>query len=243
MDYGLYTAFLGMRSRQRTLDAQANNIANASTTGFKAERLIYSTIEAKEKGNSDRQNLIAGVAVSGATDFSAGAIRETGRSLDVAIDGDAFLQIETPRGTRYTRAGNLTLDANGQLVTHNGDLVVGQAGAITVPPGGEISIGEDGTLSVGKNAFDQLKLVRFENPTAALTKEGDSLFMTTGTEKPLENVTARVQQGALESSNINTVSEMVAMINNNREFESLQKSMSLLMNDLGRKIAGEIGKI
>lgn len=243
MNYGLYTAFLGMRSRQRTLDAQANNIANASTTGFKAERLIYSTIEAKEKAKNDRQNLIAGVAASSATDFSAGAIRETGRSLDVAIDGDAFLQIETPRGTRYTRAGNLTLDANGQLVTHNGDLVVGQSGAITVPPGGEISIGEDGTLSLGKNAFDQLKLVRFENPTKALTKEGDSLFMTTGAEKPLENVASRVQQGALESSNINTVAEMVAMINNNREFESLQKSMSLLMNDLGRKIAGEIGKI
>lgn len=243
MDYGLYTAFLGMRARQRTLDAQANNIANASTTGFKAERLIYSNIEARKKGESDRQNLIAGVVAAGATDFSAGAIRETGRSLDVAIDGDAFLQIETPRGTRYTRAGNLTLDANGQLVTHNGDLVVGQGGAITVPPGGEISIGEDGSLSVGKNSFDKLKLVRFENPTAALTKEGDSLFMTTGRETPLENVNSRVQQGALETSNINTVSEMVAMINNNREFESLQKSMSLLMNDLGRKIAGEIGKI
>lgn len=244
MDYGLYTAFLGMRSRQRTLDAQANNIANASTTGFKAERLLYSAVEAQKRGTGDRQELVAGVKTTGATDFSAGSIRETGRSLDVAIDGDAFLQIETPRGTRYTRAGNLTLDANGQLVTHNGDLVVGTRGAITVPPaGGEISIGEDGTLSVGKNSFDKLKLVRFNNPTAALTKEGNSLFMTTGAETPLENVNSRVQQGALESSNINTVSEMVAMINNNREFESLQKSMSLLMNDLGRKIAGEIGKI
>lgn len=243
MDYGLYTAFLGMRSRQRTLDVQANNIANASTTGFKAERLIYSAIEAAKKGSGDRQKIVAGVQTSSATDFSAGALRETGRSLDVAIDGDAFLQIETARGTRYTRAGNLTLDASGQLVTHNGDLVVGDGGAITVPPGGEISIGEDGTLSVGKNSFGKLKLVRFDNPTAALTKEGDSLFALTGSEQPQDNVNSRVQQGALESSNINTVSEMVAMINNNREFESLQKSMSLLMNDLGRKIAGEIGKI
>jgi flagellar basal-body rod protein FlgF len=244
MDYGLYTAFLGMRSRQRTLDAQANNIANASTTGFKAEKMLYSAIEAKERGTGDRQELVAGVETTASTDFSAGAIRETGRTLDVAIDGDAFLQIQTPRGTRFTRAGNLTLDSSGQLVTHNGDLVVGSGGAITVPPGsGEISIGEDGTLSIGKESFDKLKLVRFNNPTAALTKEGDSLFMMTGKEAALENVNSRVQQGALESSNINTVSEMVAMINNNREFESLQKSMSLLMNDLGRKIAGEIGKI
>lgn len=241
MDNGLYTAFLGMRARQRTLDAMANNIANASTTGFKSERLIYSAIEAEKKGTGDRQNLVAGVSASSGTDFSAGAIRETGRSLDVAIDGDAFLQIQTPRGIRYTRAGNLSLDAGGQLVTKNGDLVVGDSGPITVPPG-EISIGADGTLSAGKQVFDKLKLVRFDNPASALTKEGDALFIATGTEKPQENVNSHVEQGALESSNVNSVTEMVAMINNSREFESLQKSVTLLMNDLGRKVAGEIGK-
>ncbi len=242
MDYGLINAFLGMRSRQRTLDAQANNIANASTVGFKAERLIYNAIEAQTKGVGDRQNLVAGVSTSSGTDFSAGSMQQTGRSLDVAIEGDAFLQIETPRGTRYTRAGNLGLDANGQLVTKNGDLVVGNGGAITIPKG-EISIGADGSLSVGKQTFDKLKLVRFENPTTALAKEGDALFIATGAENPQENVNSRVAQGALESSNVNPMSEMVAMINNNREFESLQKSITLLMNDLGRKISGEIGKI
>ncbi|MET0752971.1 MAG: flagellar basal-body rod protein FlgF [Pyrinomonadaceae bacterium] len=242
MDYGLYTAFLGMRSRQRTLDALANNIANASTTGFKAERLIYSSMEAENKGAGDRQNLLAGVSTTSGTDFSAGAIQETGRNLDVAIDGDAFLQVQTPRGVRYTRAGNLNINADGQLVTKNGDLVVGASGAITVPKG-EISIGEDGSLSAGGQVFDKLKLVRFDNPTAALTKEGEALFIATGTENPQENVNSRVVQGALESSNVNSLTEMVAMINNSREFESLQKSVTLLMNDLGRKIAGEIGKI
>lgn len=242
MDFGLYNAFLGMRSRQRTLDALANNIANASTTGFKAERLIYSSIEAENKGAGDRQNLVAGVSTSSGTDFSAGAIQETGRNLDVAINGDAFLQIQTPRGVRYTRAGNLNINADGQLVTKNGDLVVGEKGAITVPKG-EITIGEDGSLSAGGQIFDKLKLVRFDNPTAALTKEGEALFIATGTENPQENVNSRVVQGALESSNVNSLTEMVAMINNSREFESLQKSVTLLMNDLGRKISGEIGKI
>ena len=242
MDYGLYNAFLGMRSRQRTLDALANNIANASTVGFKAERLIYSAIEAEQKGAGDRQNIVAGVLTSSGTDFSAGTIQQTGRSLDVAIEGDAFLQIQTPRGTRYTRAGNLSLDANGQLVTKNGDLVVGEGGAITVPKG-DLTIGADGSLGVGKDVFDKLKLVRFENPTTALTKEGESLFIATGAEEPEDNVNSRVAQGALESSNVNSISEMVAMINNSREFESLQKNVTLLMNDLGRKIAGEIGKI
>jgi len=243
MDYGLYTAFLGMRSRQRTLDVQSNNIANASTTGFKAERLIYSAIEAAKKSKDGTQNLIVGVETSSSTDFSAGSIRETGRSLDVAIDGDAFLQIQTKQGTRYTRAGNLSLDADGQLVTHNGDLVVGDGGAITVPPGGEISIGQDGTISVKGQPVDQLKLVRFNNPATALAKEGDALFAATGAERPSENINSKVVQGALESSNINPISEMVAMINNNREFESLQKSVSLLMNDLGKKISSEIGKL
>lgn len=243
MNYGLYTIFLGMRSRQNTLEAQANNIANASTVGFKAERLLYSTFEAEKKGSSDKQNLVAGVLTSGSADFSEGTIQQTGRTLDVAIDGDAFLQIQTPRGVRFTRAGNLSLNANGQLVTKNGDLVIGEKGAITLPQNGEISIGEDGSLAVGGQIFDKLKLVRFNNPTTALTKEGNSLFLVTGTEQPQNNLNSKIEQGALEGSNINSITEMVAMINNNREFESLQKSLSMTMNDIGRKISGEIGKI
>ena len=243
MNNGLYNAFLGMRARQRTLDAQANNIANASTTGFKAERLLYTSFEAEKKGGDSSQSLIAGVLAGSGTDFTSGSINQTGRSLDVAIDGDAFLQIQTPRGVRYTRAGNLTLNSDGQLATKNGDLVVGNNGAITVPPNGELSIGTDGTLAVGDQPFEQIKLVRFENPAAALTKEGDALFALTGAEQPTPAANSKVMQGALEASNVTSISEMVAMINNNREFESLQKSVSLLMNDLGRKISGEIGKI
>jgi flagellar basal-body rod protein FlgF len=243
MNYGLYSIFLGMRSRQNTLEAQANNIANASTVGFKAERLIYDSVEAQKKGTGDKQNLVVGVSTTSGIDFTAGSIQQTGRSLDVAIDGDAFLQIQTPRGTRFTRAGNLTLSASGQLVTKNGDLVVGENGTITVPKDGELSIGQDGALAVAGQTFDKLKLVRFNTPAAALSKEGDSLFLATGTEQPQENVSSKVVQGALENSNINSISEMVAMINNNREFDSLQKSVSLLMNDIGRKISGEIGKM
>ncbi|MCD9184956.1 MAG: flagellar basal-body rod protein FlgF [Pyrinomonadaceae bacterium] len=244
MNYGLYTAFLGMRARQRTLEVQANNIANASTTGFKAERLNYAAIEADRKSGISTQNLVAGVSTASRFEFSEGTIQQTGRSLDVAIEGDAFIQIQTPRGTRYTRAGNLTLNNAGQLVNHQGDLVIGERGAITVPNDkGEISIGEDGSLAIGNQQFDGLKLVRFNNPAAALTKEGDTMFMLTGAEQPQQAVNSRVIQGSLESSNINSITEMVAMINNQREFENLQKNVSLLMNDLGRKIAGEIGKL
>lgn len=244
MDYGLYTAFLGMRSRQRTLDVQSNNIANASTTGYKAERLLYSAVEARAENRSEQsqQNLVAGVLTSSTADFAQGALKETGRPLDVALDGDAFISIQTPSGIRYTRAGNLTLDANGQLVTHNGHLVVGDQGPITVPQG-DVSIGEDGSIASNGQIFDKIKLARFNNPAQALQKEGDSLFMATGAEKPQEAFNTRVIQGALETSNINPISEMVAMMQNSREFESLQKNVSMLMNDLGRKISTEIGKI
>lgn len=242
MNIGLYTIFLGMRARQNTLEVQANNIANASTTGFKADRLSYSTIEAQKKGDGARQEFVAAAMTSSANDFTAGTVQQTGRTLDVAIEGDAFLQIQTARGLRFTRAGNLNLDANGQLVTSNGEMVVGQKGPITVPKKGQIAIGPDGAVSSDGKLIDSLKLVRFENPTAALTKEGDTMFMMTGAEQPQDNISSKVVQGALESSNINSITEMVAMINNNREFENLQKGLSLL-GEAGRKIAGEIGRL
>ena len=243
MNYGLYNAFLGMRARQHTLDTQANNIANATTTGFKAERMLYTSAEAEKKGAGNKQSLVGGVSATGGIDFSNGAIQQTGRDLDVAIDGDAFLQVQTPQGVRFTRAGNLTLNQDGQLVTNSGYLVVGDRGPITVSDKGEISIGQDGTIGTGNTVVDKLKLVHFNNPAAALQKAGENLFMATGAEVPQANVNSRVVQGALESSNVNSVTEMVAMINNNREFDSLQKSMTLLMTDIGRKISSEIGKI
>lgn len=283
MNYELYTAYQGMRARQQSLDVMANNIANASTAGFKADRVLYRSIEAAEieaqrtqpESRADQPSLPAtpaaqasgqtstaqtstdqttdrpsaklhvrpiGILTDGATDFSPGAIRQTGRSLDVALDGNGFLVVQTPRGERYTRAGSLTLDSSGQLVTQRGDLVVCEGGAITVPPG-EVMIGEDGTISVKGQTLGRLKLVSFASPRAALAKEGESLFLATGQERPVEATDTRVVQGALEMSNVNTIGEMVAMMQNGREFESLQRSITLLMNDLGRKVASEIGRI
>lgn len=277
MNYGLYTAFLGMRARQRTLDVMANNIANASTSGFKAERLVYRSIEASEKEAQEQQNnnsgtastrnptnsqtsdeapisekdalralakkqgRAVGVVTSTTTDFSVGSLKETGRTLDIALDGEGFVAVQTPRGERYTRAGSFTLDSNGQLVTQEGHLVIGKNGPITLPQG-SITIGEDGSIGVDNQTFNRLKLVRFNNPQEALSKEGHTLFAAKEKEKPQEAVNLRVVQGALETSNTETISEMAAMIKNSREFESLQKNISILMNDL-RRATSEIGKL
>jgi flagellar basal body rod protein FlgG len=182
------------------------------------------------------------VATAGATDFTPGAINQTGRALDVALAGGGFLTVQTARGERYTRNGSLSLDSSGQLITGGGDLVVGTSGPITVPPG-EVSIGEDGTLSVNGRSIDRLKVVRFDDPRSALTKEGGSLFAATGTQQPVESVDTRVIQGSLESSNVNTVTEMVAMLQQQREFDSLQRSITTTMNELGRGVAAQIGTI
>jgi len=268
MNFGLYAAYLGMRSRQQQLDLLANNIANASTSGFKADRLLYRSVVAanpnsnpnagtstpgagaapstatdqKEQLTPLRYGIDVGVVTAQRTDFSAGSIRETGRSLDIALNGDGFIVVQTPRGERYTRQGSLTLDSSGQLVTQRGDLVVGDSGPITVPPG-NVSFGEDGSLSVNGSVAGKLKLVRFNNPGTALSKEGDCLFVANGTEHGQEATETRVAQGTLELSNVNSLTEMVAMMQNSREFESLQKSVSTLMNELGRKVANEVGRL
>ncbi len=277
MNYGLYSAFLGMRARQRTLETIANNIANASTAGFKRDSLFHHSIEnadaallrAQQAGAQlngqanpatatstpadsfnaaanppDTTARVFGILSGGATDFSPGVLRETGRPLDVALDGEGFLVVQTPRGERYTRAGALTVDASGQLVTQRGELIVGDRGPITIRQGkGDLGIGADGSVSIDGQPVGKLKVVRFTDTRAALTKEGDSVFMATGKEQPQEANGTRVVQGVLELSNVNAVTEMATMMQNSREFDSLQRSITMMMNDIGRKIATEIGRI
>lgn len=262
MNYGLYTAYLGMRARMRTLDVIAGNLANSATTGFKADHLYYRSVESAEyapdylaglhaelsnatpaadrttQGSSPTRAL--GVLTGGLMDFTTGSMRQTGQPLDVALAGDGFLVVQTPRGERYTRSGSLTIDAAGQLVTQQGDLVVGQDGPITIQPG-EVSIGQDGQISSGGLPMGRLKIVRFQDPRSALLKEGHSLFVAVGDAKPEAAPQVTVNQGLLESSNVNTVTEMAAMMQTNREFESLQRSISLMMTL--RKVTADIGKI
>ena len=277
MNTGLYTAYLGMRARQQRLDLIANNIANASTGGFKADRLLYRSVAAAETEANQAASTTAastqpvdpnaaptvaataaapdgaaatpakysrdvGVLTAQATDFSTGSIRDTSRSLDVSLDGDGFLVVQTARGERYTRQGSFTLDNAGQLVTQGGDVIVGDGGPITVPPG-EVSIGEDGTVSANGKVAGRLKLVHFADPNQALAKEGGALFAATGRQRATEATGTRVVQGTLEMSNVNSLTEMVAMMQNTREFESLQKAVAMMMNDIGKTVSNELGKL
>jgi flagellar basal body rod protein FlgG len=181
-----------------------------------------------------------GLVASTVADFSAGITKQTGRPLDVSLSGEGMLAIQTSQGERYSRAGTLQINNAGQLVTISGDLVVGEKGPITLPKG-DISISENGTISSAGQEIDKLKIVRFDNPTQVLYKEGQNLFAST--EAPKADNSTKVVQNSLEMSNVDTLNEMAAMLRNSREFDSLQKSITVMMNDIGRKVSNELGRI
>lgn len=249
MDRQLVIAYLGMKARMRSLDVVANNLANASTTGFKAEIDFQQLIGGKDRlllpGQSagqvsptpEAESSVLGVMSGTVLKMLPGAYRQTGRPLDVALVGDGFFVVQTARGQRYTRAGNLTRNRDGQLVTQDGSLVVGEAGPITIPTG-ELTIGEDGTISVQGKPAGRLKVVRFSHPGTELVPEGGTFFATAEGVTPQADNQTQFRQGVLEMSNVDPMREMVTLIQLQREFESLQRGLKL-------KLAGEdqIGKI
>src|SRR5438128_8064963 len=127
MNNGLYQAYFGLRARQLALDAIAHNIANASSDGYKADQTFFRALRANDNPLAPPKEPVSrsAVEVSTGTDFGAGIIRQTGRELDVALEGEGFIAVQTPAGRRYTRNGSLSLNTAGQLVTHEGHLVLG----------------------------------------------------------------------------------------------------------------------
>jgi flagellar basal-body rod protein FlgG len=237
----LYTAATGMEAQQLNIDVIANNLANVSTTGFKKSRadfqdLMYQTL--KEPGSlaTGTTNVPTGIQVGLGVKPAAvqrvhlqGDFDQTSNPLDVAIEGDGFLQVTLPDGnTAYTRSGALKLDSTGSVVTSEGDPITPQ---ITIPNGAEsITIGNDGTVSVllpGQSApsqVGQIQTVRFANP-AGLRAEGRNLFRETGTSgtpalgTPGQDGLGQLSQGFLEGSNVSVVEELVAMISGQRAYE------------------------
>jgi flagellar basal-body rod protein FlgF len=226
-EYPMENALLVGLSRQMALthelDIVANNIANMDTTGYKADNAQFSEYlmpGARDGQFSGKDRLISFVQDrAGWIDFSAGSIQRTGNPLDVAIDGDGYLAVQTPRGVRYTRNGALQTNATGQLVTDEGYPVLGDNGPITFQPGDhDVIISQSGIITV-RNGSDpteaprgQLQLAAF-TPQSQLQKDGDSMFFPPAGVNPVAaSPNVRVVQGAIEKSNVNAVVEMSRMI-------------------------------
>jgi len=242
MSSGFYTTYLGMQARQDAMDVLANNLANVSTTGFKGDTAFFRAYLNALDDQPDQTNIDKSAQLENTkTDFSTGALHTTGRELDAAIDGEGFFVVQTGAGERYTRDGSFTLNSNGQLVTHDGYTVTGRSGPITLPQGtNTISIDPAGNISADGATVDTLKVVRFAN-TATLVKQGRNLFQQTDSKNAaltIEN--PNVQQGQLESSNVNAIHEMVTMMKYMREFESLQKMLTNMTTETNGSSMGKI---
>ena len=222
MDRMIFLSMSGAKATMQRQDALANNLANASTPGFRAELQAFRSVPVEGSGASTR---VYSLETTTGYDSTPGAITSTGRNLDVAAKGNAWLAVQALDGTEaYTRGGSLELSSDGTLTTRSGLPVLGDGGPLQVPPNTAVSIGADGTVSAkssdGKSStIGKLKLV---TPEAALTRGEDGLFRAADGDLSADD-TARVQDGALEGSNVNPVENMVAMISAARQFEAQMK--------------------
>ncbi|MDF1506063.1 flagellar hook-basal body protein [Roseisolibacter sp. H3M3-2] len=230
---GLASAAASLRYWERRSEIVAHNLANASTDGFKAERVF-----ARLLGS----NGAALPAAQTATDLTSGALKPTGNPLDVAIQGDGFLVVQTPAGERFTRGGSLQLDAERRLVDGAGNPLLGERGPVVVPPGATLAVANDGAVSMDGKPVDRLRVER-AGAGAELQHEGGTLLVPDAGRAAVPPADRRVRQGAVEESNVNPVSAMVDMIAVQRAYASVQKAVTTLdevrgtaASDLGRPV-------
>ena len=235
MENALLIGLSRQSALERQLDAVANNIANVNTAGYKADNTLfeeYLNTPAHEDNFVSSDRRVSFVQDRGTfRDMTQGAVEETKNPLDVAIDGSAFLAVQTPGGERYTRDGNLHINAQGQLVTVAGNPVLGTAGPIVFQQTDhDINITADGTITVveGNGRVDSgrgtLRLVSFTNAQQML-KEGFNLYTAGEGGAPQADTKSRVQQGFIEKSNVNSVVEMSRMIEVSRAYTSIATLM------------------
>lgn len=238
---GIYTLLSAAKGQQRNLEATSNNLANVNTPGYRADRPIFKEFLDKVQGQdleSEEELFVHNEFISPfsqggnsyvvtdevVNDVSQGLMKHTGNKLDIALSGKGYFVVSTPYGDRYTRNGKLHIDADKRLVTPTGDPVLGKKGPVTIN-GNDVSFGVDGVITVDGKTVDQLQVVSFAEESK-LAKLGNSYFAPSYREqRPMVLEDYSVRQGVIESSNVDTVKEMVNMIGLNRSFESSQKAI------------------
>ena len=223
MDEMVYLAMTGAKQTEYAQSINANNLANISTTGFRADLHSFSSVPIDAPGVESRVNA---VVESYGTDFAQGSVVSTGRDLDVAIQGAGFIAVRAADGTEaYTRAGDLRIGSGGLLETGAGHLVLGNGGPVAIPPATSLLIGADGTVSIqplGQGpetlaVVDRIKLV--DPDPAQLAKGADGLLRLPDEETASSSANVRLTSGALEQSNVNVAKTLVNMIELSRQYE------------------------
>lgn len=246
---GLYSAATGMVSETIRTNVISNNMANVNTTGFKQSRTINSEFEQYmlRRINDGQQRPEIGELGSGTyideiyVDHSQGGFQQTGNSFDLAIAGDGYFAIETPQGVRYTRNGSFVRSGDGRLVTYEGQPVLNRNGQpVTIPDGGSVSIGADGRIAVDDVEVDTLQFVQFADERNLLQR-GQNLYEAVNDEQPVQ-AEGVIEQGMLERSNVNVVSEMINLINAYRAYEANSKTV-VTQDSLLDKAVNNVGSV
>lgn len=254
---GLYTAYTGMVNQQKRLDTITNNLANASTNGYKREGATakafseYLTVKANDRTvgyiTEPIGHMSLGVKIGeNYTDYSQGSFKSTGNTYDLAIEGNGFFSISFTnkngeQSIKYTRDGEFTIDSEGTLRTKDGDYVQGEGGDIYIPTDAtSVAITSTGEIYADGDYVDTISIVDFEDYNY-LKKYGENMYETVDGAVQ-KDTGALIHQGYLETSNINVVSEMVEMITISRAYESSQKAVQTADSMLDKAV-NEVGRV
>jgi len=230
---GMLQASRGCLKETMRMDCIANNLANATVIGFKKDSVSFQDI----LGSAGNTPPLVNVE----TDMSQGDIVATGNTLDLALNGPGFFKIETLDGIRFTRKGNFSLNSEGEIVTQGGHRLLDDNNAPLTVNGSDISISTSGAVTVGDGEEGQIEVVDFID-YRALEKDGESMYKNVLEETGIIAPDTTIQQGYVESSNVQIAQEMVTMIHSSRAFESYQKSLQVL-DQVNGKAVNEVGRL
>ncbi|OGT99532.1 MAG: flagellar basal-body rod protein FlgF [Geobacteraceae bacterium GWB2_52_12] len=245
MNSGMYSALSGNLAAMRKLDVISNNLANINTPGYKRDKMSFEGLlaggvnpPAVPQGTTadpilQKENIYI--------DHSSGPVSQSSNPLDLALNGEGFFAVTTPEGTAYTRQGNFRTSAEGTLVTVDGYPVQGTGGAAINIKGNSVEIDSLGSVTVDGIPVGAISIVDFEKPYT-MTKNGAALFVPSDPQAVPQPGKAQVQQGHIEGSNVESISEMVQLIETNRYFEACSKVIKGF-DDMAAKAVNELGRV
>ncbi len=244
MDSGYYAACAGLAAQTQALELVANNLANLGTAGYRGQQATFRSLLAGagtvawNPVNAAVNNF--GVLGGSRVDRSSGSLAATGNPLDLAVAGSGFFVVQSAQGIVYTRNGGFHTTPTGQLMTAQGDAVLGQLGPITLP-NGAVAVSSDGTLSVDGTVVAQLRLAEFA-PDTSLTALGNALY-SAPPASALAPASSSVRQGMIENSNVSPVVGAVQLISIQRNAEMMQRALTLFDSQLNQTAAQDLPRV
>lgn len=245
MDSGYYAAMTGLLARTQALDTAATNLANAQTSGYRAQREYFRSVllgpdaQDSQLGQAvNRFGLLGGDRLN----LAEGPVQQTGNPLDLAIEGDGFFAVKTANGTRYTRDGSFHRSQKGMLVTSANEPVLSSSGQPILFPAGEVSIGADGVLSIAGGVVASIGVVHFP-ADAQLKAEGANRYIAPEGTRTTQSEEAVIHQGALEGANQDMVQGTLDLIMMQRQAEMMQKALTVFHTEFNKIAAEDLPKI